>query len=45
MYKVYRGVNNSDVSRHDLGTQIKVIPYKDLSVIYLDTVANKCVYE
>jgi hypothetical protein len=41
-FKVYRGINNSEVSKHQKGSIIKIIPYKNLSVHALDKVSKKC---
>ncbi len=43
VYGVNRGVNNSDVSKHEAGSMIKIVPYKNLGIPELDKIASKCV--
>jgi hypothetical protein len=40
--KVLRGVNNSYLSRHSIGANIKIFPYKNLATPDLDRIAKKC---
>jgi len=43
VYGVNRGVNNSDVSKHEAGSMMKIVPYKNLGIPELDKIASKCV--
>lgn len=43
--KVLRGINNSYMSKHKTGAELKVIPYKNLSVVDLDRISKRCSIE
>jgi hypothetical protein len=43
--KVLRGINNSYISRHKKGSELKVMPFKNLSVTDLDKISHRCTFE